>query len=87
MNDRYKPEVYAKFKYEMRLLDKPSRAFVLGLKDKFPDAWNELAGIAYDFGGVAMVYAIRACMDVSTDARRKALQTAGYAIINSEVQP
>lgn len=84
MNDRYKPEVYTKFKYEMRLLDRPTKAFVMGLKEKFPETFNELAGLAYDFGGVAMVYGVRVAWDMSIESRRNMLINAGYKALQSE---
>lgn len=84
MDDKYKPEVYAKFKYERRLLDRKTKAFVMGLKEKYPETFDELAALAYEFGGVAMVYGVRVAWDLSIESRRNMLINAGYKTLQSE---
>lgn len=49
----------------MRILDEPTRAYVQQLKQDYPAAYDELASINFNWGNVALVWAIRAMLVVA----------------------
>lgn len=73
----YKPEVYAALHKATQIMDRPTKYFVLGLEMDNPPVWNDLASVAHDFGTVACVYAVRACLGLTSKAKQQALQRMG----------